>query len=112
MKIAEGYILRQIADAYVVVPLTSPLVDFKSIISLNESGAFLWAQMEQDTTEEALLAAMLKEYDIDEATEQALLQNLQALGQKTVLLISHKPCALEVCTHHLTLEDSVLRLAQ
>ncbi len=47
---------------------------------------------------------------LDEATEQALLRNLQAMGQKTVLLISHKPCALEVCTHHLVLEDAVLRL--
>ncbi len=47
---------------------------------------------------------------LDEDTEHTLLQNLQAMGQKTVLLISHKPCALEVCTHHLVLQDAILRL--
>ena len=86
MKIAEGYILRQIADAYVVVPLTSPLVDFKSIISLNESGAFLWEKMEQDTTEEALLQALLAEYDIDEATAKADLDEFIGLLQEAGLL--------------------------
>ncbi len=86
MKIAEGYILRQIADAYVVVPLTSPLVDFKSIISLNESGAFLWGKMEQDTTEEALLQAMLSEYDIDEATAKTDLAEFVGLLQEAGLL--------------------------
>lgn len=49
---------------------------------------------------------------LDEDTERVLLQNLQALGQKTVLLISHKPCALEICDHHLVLEDTVLKLVK
>lgn len=74
MKIADGYILRQVADTYVVVPLASPMVDFKSIISLNESGAFLWGLLEKETNEESLLQAMLAEYAIDEATARADLQ--------------------------------------
>lgn len=84
MKIAEGYLLRQIADTYVVVPLASPVVDFKSILSLNESGAFLWEKLQQETTQEALLQAMLAEYDIDEATAAAdiaaFLQTLKEAG--------------------------------
>ena len=71
MKIVEGFILKNIADTYVVVPLGTNTVSFRSIISLNESGAFLWSQLENDITEEQLLDAMLKEYDIDEATAKA-----------------------------------------
>lgn len=71
MKIVEGFVLKNIADTFVVVPLGTNTVSFRSIISLNESGAFLWSQLEKDITEEQLLEAMLKEYDIDEATAKA-----------------------------------------
>ncbi len=71
MKIVDGFILKNIADTFVVVPLGTNTVSFRSIISLNESGAFLWSQLENEITEEQLLQAMLKEYDIDEATAKA-----------------------------------------
>ncbi len=87
MKIAEGYLLRQIADTYVVVPLTSPLVDFKSIISLNESGAFLWEKLQQDCDRETLLQAMLAEYDIDEATAAADLDAFLTTLKEANLLV-------------------------
>lgn len=71
MKIVDGFVLKNIADTYVVVPLGTNTVSFRSIISLNESGAFLWAQLENEMTEEELLSAMLNEYDIDEETAKA-----------------------------------------
>lgn len=71
MKIVEGFILKNIADTFVVVPLGTNTVSFRSIISLNETGAFLWSQLENEITKEQLLEAMLKEYDIDEATATA-----------------------------------------
>lgn len=71
MKIVDGFILKNIADTFVVVPLGTNTVSFRSIISLNESGAFLWSQLETEKTEQELLEAMLKEYDIDEQTARA-----------------------------------------
>lgn len=71
MKIVDGFILKNIADTFVVVPLGTNTVSFRSIISLNETGAFLWSKLESETTKEQLTEAMLKEYDIDEATAKA-----------------------------------------
>ncbi len=71
MKIVEGFILKNIADTFVVVPLGTNTVSFRSIISLNETGAFLWSQLENEITKDQLLEAMLNEYDIDEATATA-----------------------------------------
>ncbi len=71
MKIAEGFVLKNIAGTNVVVPLGNNTVSFKAIITLNETGAFLWQQLENDLTEEELLKAMLSEYAVDEAIAKA-----------------------------------------
>lgn len=71
MKIAEGYMLKSIADTYVVVPIGSRSVDFTSIISVNETGAFIWKQLENETTPEQILKNMLAEYDVIEAEAKA-----------------------------------------
>jgi hypothetical protein len=68
MKIAEGFSLKTIADNNIVVPVGSNTVSFKAIITLNESGAFLWRELETEKDEEQLVKAMLDEYDVDEAT--------------------------------------------
>lgn len=67
MKIADGYMLKNIADTYVVVPIGNRSVDFSAIISVNETGAFIWKQLESETTPDAILQKMLEEYDVSEA---------------------------------------------
>ena len=42
MKIKEGFILKEIAGSYVVVPVGDDLVDFSLMITTNETGAFLF----------------------------------------------------------------------
>ncbi len=73
MKIKNGFVLKAIADSYMVVPLGSCVKEFSSIIKLNESGAFLWSKLETDKTENELIDAMLSEYDIDEKTAKIAL---------------------------------------
>ena len=70
MKINEDFVLRQVADTYVVLPIGHATVDFNGMVTLNESGAFLWRQMEQRITREALAQALTGEYDV--SLEEAL----------------------------------------
>ena len=44
MKINENFVLRQVVDTYVVLPIGQATVDFNGMVTLNESGAFLWRQ--------------------------------------------------------------------
>ena len=67
MKIKEGYLLRQVAGQSVVLPVDSGL-NLNMMITLNDTGAFLWKQLETETDEEALVAALLKAYEVDENT--------------------------------------------
>ena len=67
MKIKDGFLLRQVAGQTVVLPVGGDL-DLNMMITLNDTGAFLWEHLAEDTNESALVAALLAEYDVDEAT--------------------------------------------
>lgn len=64
MKIKKDFILRKVADSYVVVPVGKMTLDFNGIINLNETGAFLFGLLQKGAEREELLAKMLEEYDV------------------------------------------------
>lgn len=66
MKIKNGFLLRQVAGQNVVLPAGDTL-DLNVMITLNETGAFLWERLQQETTEEGLVQALLGEYEVSEA---------------------------------------------
>ena len=66
MKIKDDFILRKVADAYVVVPVNSMTLDFNGIINLNETGAFLFELLQNGATKDELLIRLLEEYDVSE----------------------------------------------
>ena len=68
MKIKNGFILRQIADTYIVVAVGEEAKKANVMITLNETGGFLWEKLSEGATEEDLVKAILDEYEIDEAT--------------------------------------------
>ncbi len=68
MKIKDNYILREVAGENLVVPLGEAGINFNSVITVNETGKFLWEQLSGDITQEQLTAALLNEYDVDEIT--------------------------------------------
>ncbi len=64
MKIKEGFILRKVLDDYIVVPVGDNIVDFAVAVSLNETGAFLWKQLEEETSFENLASVLADEYGL------------------------------------------------
>ena len=66
LKLKDGFILRQIGGDTMVIPSGEEL-DLNMMITLNDTGKFLWEQLQKGTTERALLEAVLAEYDVKEA---------------------------------------------
>ncbi len=66
MKLKEGFMLKEVAGSYIVVPVGQ--VDFTAMITVNETGAFLWELLQEGAELEALCAKMTAEYDIDRET--------------------------------------------
>ncbi len=64
MNIKNDFILRKVADSYVVVPVNSMTLDFNGIVNLNETGAFLFDILQKGADKQELLDKMLAEYDV------------------------------------------------
>ena len=65
MKINEGFMLREVAGNFVVVPVGKASLEFKGLINLNGVGAFIWECLEKETTMEEVIDKVIKEYNID-----------------------------------------------
>ncbi len=86
MKVRENFLLRKVSDSYVVVPVGSATLDFNGMITLNETGAFLWEKLQKDCTKEQLVKDMLEEYDVDEETAKKGIENfLQKVKEADLL---------------------------
>jgi len=66
MRLKKDYVLRQVADTWVVLPLAAETVNFSGMLTLNDSGAMLWRVLEKDCSREALVQALLDEYEVEE----------------------------------------------
>ena len=71
MKVKSDFILRKIADTYVIVPIGSAVVDFSGMVNINESGAMLFEIMQKGCEEQELVDALLRDYKVDRATAEA-----------------------------------------
>ncbi|MED9969241.1 MAG: PqqD family protein [Ruminococcus sp.] len=71
MKIKDNFILRKVADSYVVVPVGKQTLDFNGIINLNETGAFLFGLLQNGADRDELVEKMLEEYEVDRQRAEA-----------------------------------------
>ena len=68
MKLKNDFVLRQVADNWVVLPLGVQTVNFSGMLSLNDSGAMLWKTLEQGGDRESLIDALTGEYEVSRQT--------------------------------------------
>ena len=64
MKIKNDFILRKVADSYVVVPVGELTLDLNGIINLNETGALLFGLLQKGAEREELIEKLLDEYNV------------------------------------------------
>ena len=83
MRIKKDFVLRKVADVYVVVPVNSLTLDFNGIINLNETGAFLFKLLQSGADKQELVNKLLEEYGV---TPEQL--HMDAIAAQ---LVSHPP---------------------
>ncbi len=86
MKVKSNLILREIAGSWIIVPVAEMVVEFNGLMNLNESGAFLWKKLAEGAEMEELVSGMLAEYEIDEETARADIQEFVKLLDEKGLL--------------------------
>ncbi len=86
MKIKEGFILKTIANNTVAIPVGGNLVDLQLMLTLNESGTFLWKALQSEKTLSELVALLMQEYDVDEKTaHEDVCAFVELLKEKQIL---------------------------
>ena len=63
MKLKDGFILRSVAGETVVLPAAG-VTDFDMMITLNDTGKFLWERLAVGAEEADLVKALLDEYEV------------------------------------------------
>lgn len=64
MKVSEQFILRNIADEYILIPTGQLAFQIKGLIALSESGALLYNRLKGGCSREELIAALTEEYEV------------------------------------------------
>ena len=86
MKIRDGFVLRNVVDEFIVMPTGENIAKFEGAVVLNEVSAFVFRQLENAVSRDDLLTAIVNEFDVDEATAAADLDELLAQFGKMGLL--------------------------
>ncbi len=80
MKTKKGFVLRDVCGENIIVAEGIENIDFNSIISLNETAAYLWKTIgDKEFTVEDMAEMLTNEYEVDKATAQ---KDCQMLADK------------------------------
>ena len=86
MEIKKELIKREIAGDTILVPVGKTVLDSNGLFVLNELGAFLWDRLPDAQDADALLAAVLEEYEVSaEEAAQDIAAFLERLRQLEII---------------------------
>lgn len=87
MKIRNGFILRDVAGKTFVVATGELSKEFSGMITLNETGKFIWNMLQNDVTINEIVDALLSEYEgVDREVVDSDVKNFIALLEKDNVL--------------------------
>ena len=76
MKAKNGFVMRCVVDEYMLMPTNDNINQFDGSVVLNEVSAFVWEQLQNETTAEEILTVLLGEFDVPEAVAKKDLEGL------------------------------------
>jgi hypothetical protein len=80
-------VTRKTGNEYVLVPVTNNIADMNSVYTLNETGAFIWEQIDGKKSVAEIVAALTEEYDIEkDAAEEDVMIFIQDLKKYLILI--------------------------
>ena len=84
MKRNPDFLLREVAGRQVIVPVGMAVTIFPGMITVNETGAFLWEQLAEEHTLDALVQAVTGVYEVEQTVAerdvQAFVEKLRSTG--------------------------------
>ena len=63
MRIKDGYAVREVGGKYIVVALEDDPEEYSGMITLNNSGYYIWKKLKIDISYDELLSDLTDKYD-------------------------------------------------
>lgn len=83
MRVKKDFVLRTVAGENVIIS-SGDMLNLNVMITVNETGRFLWERLQSETTKEELIDALLAEYEVEESVAKvhvnAFIQKLDDNG--------------------------------
>ena len=67
MRLKKGFILHQVGDEHMAVATGEAAKGFNGIVRNNETAAYVFELLQEETTEAEIVKKMCERYDADEA---------------------------------------------
>lgn len=80
------YLYRALAGEHILVPTGPAARQFNGLVTLNETGAFLWRLLERRRTRDELVAALAREYEATEVQVGGDVDGFLALAARRGLI--------------------------
>jgi len=64
MKRKESFLLQQVGDENLLVPIGAQVMDTNGIITLNATAAFIWEELADEKTAAELAAGLVERFDV------------------------------------------------
>jgi hypothetical protein len=67
MRASSQFILRNIADEYLLIPVGEAAMRIQGLIAMSESGAMFFNKLKKGCTKSDLVSALMAEYEVSES---------------------------------------------
>jgi len=83
---SPSVVTRKTGSEYVLVPIANNIADMNSVYTLNETGAFIWDQIDGKRDLNEIILKLTGEYEIDEPTAREDVLNFIERMQKYLII--------------------------
>jgi hypothetical protein len=95
-ELKKNYVTRAVGNEMVIVPLTDKVAQMSTLYTLNETGRFIWENVDDAATMDSLAALLVENFDIDIETAKIDVQKF--FDSVSVKLLENKNLATVVKT--------------
>ena len=82
MKTRAGYVIRQLADTFYIIPTGQRIADRRRCLKINQTGCVIWDLLQKDLSWEELLSAYMEYVKSIEMTENTKTVKPASIGEE------------------------------
>lgn len=87
MHLKYKFEIMELGDQIVAIPIEKDICDFRGVIKMNETSAFIFRLLEKEVTEQEIVESLEREYDAPQnVLVDEVKKNIAELNEKGLLI--------------------------